>query len=132
MRLKTFVFFALLGVVGSAFAPAPATVNISLGSGGIVVSPDTVTLGVGGQVRWQSSGERGARVEIDIGQSAGRKGPFPAEGNPGNPDRGRYVRPVGSPIVTRGADTQGQWKYTVKWIAANGRQYVLDPGIVVR
>ncbi len=124
--------FLVLAAIGWAWAQAPAEVNISLDTSGstpvVTVSPATVTVDKGGKVRWLSSGDHNARVKIEFAEASGRRGPFPADGHA----RGRYDKHVGSPILTLGADTSGNWKYDVVWETVDGQSYRLDPFIVVR
>lgn len=135
MRFKI-VLTVLLSLGLLAFWSQPAQINISLNTGGgkpvVVVSPNRVTINPGDKVRWVSSGDSRARVEIDFAAASGKRGPFPGGGSSENPQRGRYNKRVGAPILTQGAADRGQWKYTVTWVAANGTRYVLDPMLVVK
>ena len=123
------------GIVVAFSWSGPAVIHISFdpyANPPVIVSPGTLTINAGDKVKWTSSGDAYARVEIDFDSVYGKKGPFPRDGSPANPQRGRYKKKVGAPIVTTGAADRGRWKYTVIWIAADGTRHVLDPMLVVK
>ena len=127
------------GLIVTLFSQAaPASVTISLNVGGspeIVLDVDPVTIDLGGQVRWVSVGSRSDTIRIDFLESNGRSGPFPATGAADNPQRGRYTKQVGSPIITLPAsedEDRGSWKYNIVWTTADGTVYELDPMVIVR
>lgn len=111
---------------------ADVTVSLDGSGNSLDVSPDPVDLELGDRLRWRSSGEQGDMIEIEIDPEGGLPGPFPLRGDTENPQRGRYTKNVGSPIVTEAASDRGSWKYTVVWIRSDGRRIPLDPRIIVR
>lgn len=126
----------LLSTVSFAFAAGPTEVSITLETSGpspvIVVSPATAEIQLGDAVKFVSSGEHDAKIEIKFNDEDNEAGPFPIKKNAKDAIRGLLKLSVGNPLVTLGADRKGEFKYVVKWLTADGTEYELDPTIVVR